>query len=223
MSTAPGSPTAPAPAPRRRNAGETTVAIERAAVQLVLEHGYDQVTVDMICEAAGVSQRTFFNHFKTKDAALLGPELPTIDERAAREFIVSDAPLLAGAVGLIRVAPEHLPADPRLFSERFRAVSSHPQLLLRQMERLGAIEGELREIITLRLRRQWADEATDAGGADSDDLAEQAELITHMLAGVMRYVGMNWARRSADGAPPPGVGDDTALAETLERVIRKLG
>ena len=224
MSTASGSPAAPAPPPRRRNPGETTAAIERAAVELVLEHGYDQVTVDMICEAAGVSQRTFFNHFQTKDAALLGPELPTIDERAAREFIVSDAPLLAGAVGLIRIAPEHLPVDPKLFSERFRAVSSHPQLLLRQMERLGAIEGELREIITLRLRRQWADEATDAAGADSDELAEQAELITHMLAGVMRYVGMSWTRRSAEGTAGPSVaGDDPALAETLERVIRKLG
>ena len=220
MSTASDRPAAS----RRRNAAETTVAIERAAVELVLQHGLDQVTVDMICEAAGVSQRTFFNHFKTKDAALLGPELPTIDERAAREFIVSDGPLLAEAVGLIRVAPEHLPVDPKLFSDRIRAVSAHPALLLRQMERLGAIEGELREIIALRLRRRAADGADAAGSAESpEELEEQAELITHMLAGVMRYVGMRWARLSATGALPPGAAPDAGLAETLDRVIRKLG
>jgi len=180
----------------------------------------------MICEAAGVSQRTFFNHFKTKDAALLGPELPTIDERAAREFIVSDGPLLAEAVGLIRISPEHIPVDHRLIAERIRAVSTHPALLARQLERLGAIEGELREIIALRLRRQAADGADAAGSAERpeepEELEEQAELITHMLAGVMRYVGLKWAQRSAAGDLPPGAAPGEGLAETLDRVIRKL-
>jgi AcrR family transcriptional regulator len=212
------------PGARRRSAGETNAAIERAAVELVLEHGYDQVTVDMICEAAGVSQRTFFNHFKTKDAALLGPELPTIDERAAREFIVSDGPLLAEAVGLVRVSPEQIPIDHRLIAERIRAVSTHPALLARQMERLSAIEGELREIIALRLRRQAADGADVAGAAETPEVLEsQAELITHMLAGVMRYVGMSWARRSAAGELSPGAALDEGLAELLGGVLRKLG
>jgi len=221
MSTASGS--GMPPGARRRSATETNAAIERAAVELVLEHGYDQVTVDMICEAAGVSQRTFFNHFKTKDAALLGPELPTIDERAAREFIVSDGPLLAEAVGLIRISPEHIPVDHRLIAERIRAVSTHPALLARQLERLGAIEGELREIIALRLRRQAADGADAAGSAERpEELEEQAELITHMLAGVMRYVGLTWARMSAAGDLPPDAAPGAGLAETLDRVIRKL-
>jgi AcrR family transcriptional regulator len=222
MSTASGS--GMVPGARRRSAGETNAAIERAAVELVLEHGYDQVTVDMICEAAGVSQRTFFNHFKTKDAALLGPELPTIDERAAREFIVSDGPLLAEAVGLVRVSPEQIPIDHRLIAERIRAVSTHPALLARQMERLSAIEGELREIIALRLRRQAADGADVAGAAETPEVLEsQAELITHMLAGVMRYVGMSWARRSAAGELSPGAALDEGLAELLGGVLRKLG
>jgi AcrR family transcriptional regulator len=214
MSTAPGA------GPRRRGAAETTAAIERAAVELVLEHGYDLVTVDMICDAAGVSQRTFFNHFKTKDAALLGPDLPTIDERAAREFIVSDGPLLAEAVGLIRIDPSRLPSDAGLMAERFRAISTHPALLARQMERLAAIEGELREIIALRLRQHSATRSTDA--AASADLDAQAELITHMLAGVMRYVGTEWARRMREGLDPEPP-DGPAFRRTLAEAIRRLG
>ena len=70
-------------------AAATKTAIEDAALDLALERGYEQVTVDMICEQVGVTQRTFFNHFPTKDDALLGRDLPQIDERAARQFIIA--------------------------------------------------------------------------------------------------------------------------------------
>ncbi|WP_438854490.1 TetR/AcrR family transcriptional regulator [Agromyces sp. M3QZ16-3] len=206
------------PASRRRTTAETTAAIERAAIDLVTEHGYDEVTVDMICDAAGISQRTFFNHFKTKDAALLGTDAPTIDERAAREFIVSDGPLLAGAAALVRIEPDRLPADPALIVRRIRAVTHTPILLARQMERLTAIEGELREIIELRLRQDAVRDGADA--AELADLPEQAEIITHLLAGLMRYVGMSWARQAAEGDPPPV--DTSHLSDRLDRVIRKL-
>jgi AcrR family transcriptional regulator len=209
MSTGPGA--------RRRGVAETTAAIERATVDLVLEHGYDGVTVDMICREAGVSQRTFFNHFKTKDAALLGPDLPRIDERAAREFLVSDGPLLAEAVGLVQIDPSRLPGDPRLMARRIRAVSGNPLLMARQMERLAEIEGELREIIELRLRQQAL--RAGAGEAELAGIPEEAEVATHLLAGVMRYVGLSWSRRAEQGAPPP---DGAEVADVLSRVIRKL-
>lgn len=199
--------------PRRRDAVEKRLAIERAATELVLEHGYDAVTVDMICELAGVSQRTFFNHFKTKDAALLGPEPPVVDERAAREFVVSTGPLLSGIARVIRIDPSAIAADPELLARRIRAVGSTPVLMARQMERLSAIEGELREIIELRLRTQWPDES-------EPDRREQAELITHLLAGLMRHIGVAWARQVEAGAPP--MIDPDAIEAQLHRVLRKL-
>ncbi|RXZ49980.1 TetR/AcrR family transcriptional regulator [Agromyces binzhouensis] len=211
MSTEPGS--------RRRGVAETSAAIERAAIDLVDEHGYDQVTVDMICHAAGISQRTFFNHFKTKDAALLGTDEPVIDQQAAREFIVSDGPLLAEAAGLVRIEPGSLPADPTLLVRRITAVSQNPALLARQMERLAAIEAELRQILELRLRQDALRDGADE--AELADLPEQAEIITHLLAGLMRYVGLSWARRAADD--PAGPIDADRLGERLERVIGKLG
>ncbi|WP_353815168.1 TetR/AcrR family transcriptional regulator [Agromyces sp. SYSU T00266] len=207
------------PGPRRRGVAETTAAIERAAIDLVAEHGYDQVTVDMICHAAGISQRTFFNHFKTKDAALLGNDEPVIDQQAAREFIVSEGPLLAEAAGLVRIEPGSLPADPALLVRRITAVSQNPALLARQMERLAAIEAELRQILELRLRQDALRDGADE--AELADLPEQAEIITHLLAGLMRYVGLSWARRGADG--PAGPIDADRLSERLERVIGKLG
>lgn len=45
--------------------------IGRIAVELFVEHGFDAVTADQISEAAGISQRTFFRYFATKDEIVL--------------------------------------------------------------------------------------------------------------------------------------------------------
>jgi AcrR family transcriptional regulator len=62
---------AAAPGLRERKKAETRAALGAAAVRLFLEHGPAAVTVSDICEAAGVSARTFFNYFDTKEEALL--------------------------------------------------------------------------------------------------------------------------------------------------------
>lgn len=63
------------PKPCGSGNAETRTAIEHAAISLVDELGYDNVTVSMISERAVVSQGTFFNYFPTKDAlpSGLGP------------------------------------------------------------------------------------------------------------------------------------------------------
>ncbi|MDR7188440.1 AcrR family transcriptional regulator [Microbacterium sp. BE35] len=202
------------PPPRRRDAVAKTAAIERAAIDLVIEHGYDSVTVDMICARAHVSQRTFFNHFRTKDAAVIGAGPPSIDERAAREFIVSSGPLLIGAAELIRIDPGAMAADPELLARRIRAVGTSSALMARQMERLAGLEQELAEIILLRLRTQFPSE-------DASHLAVQAELTTHILAGVMRYIGQSWAKQVEAGDAPQI--DPSAIGEVLSATLAKLG
>jgi AcrR family transcriptional regulator len=42
------------------------------ALRLFVENGYDEVRVDQIAEAAGMSKRSFFRYFSGKDALLLG-------------------------------------------------------------------------------------------------------------------------------------------------------
>ena len=54
---------------------ETRLRIEDAATLLVDEHGFAAVTVEEICEKAGISRRTFFNYFDSKDSAVLGLSL----------------------------------------------------------------------------------------------------------------------------------------------------
>lgn len=62
---------AAAPGLRERKKAETRAALRAAAMRLFLERGPAAVTVSDICEAAGVSARTFFNYFEAKEEALL--------------------------------------------------------------------------------------------------------------------------------------------------------
>jgi AcrR family transcriptional regulator len=54
---------------RQRNA--LRADIERAAIRLFAEHGFDQVTTEAIAEAVGISPSTFFRHVRNKDQLLL--------------------------------------------------------------------------------------------------------------------------------------------------------
>ncbi|MDP9792800.1 AcrR family transcriptional regulator [Catenuloplanes nepalensis] len=46
--------------------------IETVAMELFLESGFDTVTIDRIATEAGVSQRTFFRYFPTKEDLVVG-------------------------------------------------------------------------------------------------------------------------------------------------------
>ena len=59
------------PSLRDRRRAETQRAIQRHAVRLFIERGYDTVTVNEVAEAAGVSPMTLYRHFPTKEDLVL--------------------------------------------------------------------------------------------------------------------------------------------------------
>src|SRR5882672_4974919 len=52
----------------------TERALRAAALRLMTESGYDATSTDDIARASGVSPRTFFNYFPTKESVVLLPE-----------------------------------------------------------------------------------------------------------------------------------------------------
>ena len=72
---------------RERKKRARRAALIDAAQQLVAAHGLDAVTVEMISAEAGVSARTFFNYFETKDDAVLGAEEFSLSDDDIRTFV----------------------------------------------------------------------------------------------------------------------------------------
>jgi AcrR family transcriptional regulator len=66
-----GRPDAPREGLRERKRRETLQRITDAGVRLFIEKGYETTTLDAIAAAAGISRRTFFYYFKSKDEILL--------------------------------------------------------------------------------------------------------------------------------------------------------
>ncbi|MBG6212256.1 AcrR family transcriptional regulator [Cryobacterium sp. CAN_C3] len=218
---------------------ETSLRVERSAVSLVLEHGFDNVTVDMICSRSGISQRTFFNYFKTKKAAIIGVGPPTIDESRARAFITAPGDdLLPDVLTLMSAIGPRDGIDEHLFTDRLRMFGLHPQLMQEQMERMTRVASEITELVYLRLgrgARVHTDTGhTNAGHAENDaDRAfrhGQAELLTHAMLGVVRFMVLQWipARACPTDATPHAEPNQTdqvlapTLAASLDRTVELL-
>jgi AcrR family transcriptional regulator len=186
----------------------TSRAIEENAVRLVLESGLEAVTVDMICEAAGISQRTFFNHFPTKIDAIMGTMAPRVDEDAVRGFLVSDSDdVLGDLLELVAHLAPGDPSNPELSATRWSLVARTPALLQLEMERMTGVQSELVDVLVLRMSRNAVP------GETPEDIRAQANLLSHVVAGIMRF---------SIECGEPSVGPGPLDVERTRSVLRKL-
>lgn len=196
--------------------------IERSAIDLVLEHGYNNVTVDMICEASMASQRTFFNYFGSKESVILGPPPPSPDPSVIEEFVHDrDGDVLSDLARMMaRILGERGDVDLQLWRDRREIIRQDPELMRSQAERFAAKDSELSEIVKrrLRARQQTGAAEPDSGdeAATSDDIDRQARLIVNLWWGIARYAMQLWGEDPHQ--TPQQITDDllTVLARIKE-------
>ena len=68
----------------QRRRARISLQIERAALQLFATQPSDEVTVEQIAQAAGISKRTFFRYFATRDEVLAVMPNRQVDALCAR-------------------------------------------------------------------------------------------------------------------------------------------
>ncbi|MET1036123.1 MAG: helix-turn-helix domain-containing protein [Arthrobacter sp.] len=74
---------------RERRRRDTYTALTHVARALTAERGLNGFTVEELCDGVGVSRRTFFNYFATKEDAVLGARMADPLEPFAEDFVAS--------------------------------------------------------------------------------------------------------------------------------------
>lgn len=136
---------------RERKKSETRRAIAAVALELAIEHGPDAITVDDIAAAADVSTRTVFNHFGTKDEAILGIDPERRAELAAEVLArpAEETPLDA-LRSVLADAMTGTDDVGRLWLARARLLQDHPQLRSAQLLSQTAFEQALADAVATR-------------------------------------------------------------------------
>jgi AcrR family transcriptional regulator len=131
-----------------------------ATHRLAAEHGLAAVTVEAVCAEVGVSVRTFFNYFETKDDAVLGLQHWRIDPAAGEAFVAGgpDGDLLADVQVLVASALDHPPLGKERMARAFEVAKGHPELLVRAYTHVQGLHDEIEALVRRRLG-PGADEA----------------------------------------------------------------
>lgn len=137
---------------RARKRLSTLRALKSAALELTLERGLDNVTIDDIAERADVSRRTFFNYFTSKHDAIVGVSHDWVVEAAhrLRERPISEPPIVSLGHALSK-GVEDADLVERWWPERNELIRRHPTLLAGQLGALVTVEDELTEALAERL------------------------------------------------------------------------
>ena len=134
---------------RERKKAATREALSTAALRLALEHGPENVRVDDIAEAAGVSPRTYNNYFSSREAAIVAA---VAAERALRVGAAlrarpADEPLATAVTEAVVGEYE----EPRLpAGELLRLVASTAGLRSEFIGTVAAIEQPIANAIATR-------------------------------------------------------------------------
>jgi AcrR family transcriptional regulator len=143
---------------RQRRRIRTKLMVQKEALRLFADKGYEQTTVDDIAHAAAISSRTFFRYFPAKEDVVLWDEY---DEQPLQDLwhLRPGEDPIAQLILLIRDTMGDLyHRDPQLLLTRIKLSFSVPEIRARFFDQQATMIGP------------YLDQIGKAAGAGPDDL-----------------------------------------------------
>jgi AcrR family transcriptional regulator len=167
--------------------------ISEVALDLFLDHGFENVTVDAVASAVGVSRRTIFRHFPTKE------EIPFPDHKQRldlqRDYLASAEPTadpLDVVVEACGVVMRDFLLHEDLVLKRYDLTRSHQQVRERELVENARYTAASRSYLRKHLR----------GGP-----ACKPEVLASMFDAVHRSALGRWARSAGKTDPLADLAD----------------
>jgi TetR/AcrR family transcriptional regulator, regulator of mycofactocin system len=121
--------------------GDTRARVEQAALDLFTLKGFEQVIIDDVAAAAGISRRTFFRYFATKADAVWGDFAAHVARLDAMLAAAEPAqPVLASVCAAYVAVNDYPDAHLPLLRERMRLILTEPALLAHSQLRYAEID-----------------------------------------------------------------------------------
>lgn len=182
------------PTLRDRRRTQTRRDIQAATIELSTDVGFAHVTVEAISAKVGISPRTFFNHFPSKEAAvILDPPVRLRGDHAAKFAEGPVRPAGELLIELTQVILEQLASDPpdRAVAEAiFTIATDTPEVFAALVGQLDVVRIELSAMVAGRLPE----------GADP----QIADLVASLAMAAVRTGLESWAAdESADRDATP--------------------
>ncbi|MCX6499558.1 MAG: TetR family transcriptional regulator [Arthrobacter sp.] len=163
------------PSLRERQKDETWTAIHEAAAAAALEGGLNSATVEAIAERAGISRRTFFNYFPTKEDAILGLREPTLADDAVAAYRAGGRSPVGDAAHLMAAAMRAAGLGSMTGSRMRSVLLAVPELTTRLKQHVTEVQQLVEPLISERLAGDAAD-PTDLP-ADHQEHVEVVKLL----------------------------------------------
>jgi AcrR family transcriptional regulator len=189
---------------RKKDAARSDIA--KNAVELFAKRGFDDVTVDEIADRAGVSRRTFFRYFPTKDAVVLERRR---EQLAELERLLAERPKTEPVRDVVlavlsELARGYVEGRARILAER-RLFAKSASLAVADIEVDRAFENALAKDVMRRM------------GSGPDE-RRRARVFAAALFAVIRVTIDEWAH-DKEGA----ISLETSGREAAEQIFAILG
>lgn len=171
------------PGLRERKRRETAERIIEQGLKLFVRHGYEATTVDAIAESAGISRRTFFHYFTSKEAILLSAHDSGFREAIKPAMLAESpdqAPIDAARKCLIKLASRYETKESVIFD---RLMQSTEALRARK----EAVFVETEQILLQAMRDLWPSPARRDG----------LRLVAMVAVGTLRLALEKWKQEDA--------------------------
>jgi len=162
--------------------------LRSAALELFAANGYEATTVDEIARQAGMSRRTFFRHFSSKEDVIF-PDHDAL--LAAVEELLSSPPVgspVASACAAMRTVFDSYLAEPDVALQRYRLTHTIPTLRDREITSVSRYQ----RLLTGYLGQH---------NGKSVEAALRAELVAAAVIAAHNHVLRRWLRRGCTGRP----------------------
>jgi AcrR family transcriptional regulator len=142
---------------RERKKLRTRAAIQKEAMRLFLDKGFDETTIEEIAEAVEISPSTFFNYFPSKEAVVFQDDLDPLIIKAFEAQPQDVNPIRRLRVAMRTVFSNLTPEQESLIRQRTHLFISTPELRGAMLSQFADLVDQIAELLAARVGKSTSD------------------------------------------------------------------